>query len=294
MSYKVVTDVSHYNAIASRIQVYGSDEKLKPSEMSGAIDGIVHDAELRGEGIGYADGYGKGLSKGEAQGYIKGLTDGEAQGRQEQNEEFWSKYLSVMESGGDAYYLFAGTAWNSKTFYPTKDIVPTGNCHYMFQNFSWYIGPYIDLTQRLKECNVTLDTSQNKGFALFFANCFVYRLPKISFISASGLDRTFMGAKILHTIDELEFRTDGGNVFLDTFKDCGELTTITKISGVIGNSVSFSTCPKLTSATVDNIVGALKQFEPGANAKTLTLHKDLTVSDEQKARITQKGWSLAQ
>lgn len=76
---KAVTDTKYYDEIAYTIGIYGSGNQLKPSQMAGAIDGIVHDAEQRCERNGYQYGY--------AQGEAQGLIDGNAQGRQALEDE---------------------------------------------------------------------------------------------------------------------------------------------------------------------------------------------------------------
>ena len=97
MTYqKAVTSTQYYDEIARRIQRYGSGDVLKPSEMAGAIDAIVHDAEKRGENIGYVDGH--------RDGYSKGLTEGEEQGRKAQYDEFWDGFYINPDSETIRFY----------------------------------------------------------------------------------------------------------------------------------------------------------------------------------------------
>ena len=147
-------------------------------------------------------------------------------------KSFWDNYLSRMRQGLEVVNLFAGTSWNSDTFYPTEDLIIKDRSNYIFQYFSWWRSPYIDLAQRLEECRVVLDTSQCTGFTFSFSNCFVTRLPKIDVRSGIALDRTFMGSVVLKTIDELVLRDDGLNTFNNTFQNCSALQNIT-ISGSI-------------------------------------------------------------
>lgn len=114
MSYKVVTDVSHYNAIASKIQVYGSDKKLKPSEMSGAIDSIVSDAVHRG--------------------INEGLLVGEVQGRAAERDEFWETFQRGGQPLKAPTYAFAYGRFNDNNYFPKYPIksVTGDSCYFMF------------------------------------------------------------------------------------------------------------------------------------------------------------------
>lgn len=219
-------------------------------------------------------------------------------GRQAQKDEFWEQLLAPMNRGVDCPNFFCGTGWNAHTFYPTKDIKPRGSIANMFNYFSQYVTPYMDMAERLKECGVTLDTSNATNFAMAFAGCCVTRLPKVAIIKGTSLDRMFQNNSSLVIVDELQLRGqrefDEGktpNTFSNTFQNCTALKNI-KITGIIGNNISFADSSKLTPESVDSIITALQQLESGA--KTLTLHKDLVVTAEQNAIATQKGWSIVQ
>ena len=216
-------------------------------------------------------------------------------------KSFWDTYLEPLRKGNETVNLFSGQGWNNKTFFPTENIIPKNNGMGMFLYFSWYVSPYIDLAERLKECGVYLDTTYCNNFTQMFANCFVTKLPKISVIAGTGLTQTFVGMRVLKEIEELNLRGqkefDEGktpNTFDRTFDTCAELEKIT-VTGIIGNSISFSNCSKLTPASVDSIIGALKQLAEGETAKTVTFHSTVKgkMTDSQKAIIQEKGWSLA-
>lgn len=184
-------------------------------------------------------------------------------------KSFWDNYLSRMRQGLEVVNLFAGTSWNSDTFYPTEDLIIKDRSNYIFQYFSWWRSPYIDLAQRLEECRVVLDTSQCTGFTFSFSNCFVTRLPKIDVRSGIALDRTFMGSVVLKTIDELVLRDDGLNTFNNTFQNCSALQNIT-ISGSIQNSINFSACP-LSVASLKSIISCMNDFSGTTSEYTYTV-----------------------
>lgn len=78
--------------------------------------------------------------------------------------------------------------------------------------------------------------------------------------------------------------------FNNWFINCAELESIT-FEGTVGQDISFVDCPLLTSESVQSIIDALATV---TEAKTLTLHASVVVSDTQKAIIEGKGWDLVQ
>jgi hypothetical protein len=84
--------------------------------------------------------------------------------------------------------------------------------------------------------------------------------------------------------------TDVANMF----SSCGNLENVTFAPNTLSLSISLAQSSKLTADSVDSIIGGLKTLEEGATAQTLTLHKNIVLTDEQKATINAKGWTLAQ
>ncbi len=268
---KVVTDISHYNAIAVALQEYNTQQSFAPSEMGKAVGDACRTAYHDGEGFGYTNGY----------------RDGEVEGRQEQNAEFWDKYFEGVENAG-RMYTFSGTSWNKNTFYPTQDI-PLGTGTFFY--FSYYYNAF-SLTERLNECGVKLLATDNG--AAVFQNAWFTEIPEVDFSQITSLAQTFSGARVLKTIEGLILKDAGINTFSNTFQNCTALENI-KITGTIGNNISFANSSKLTSDSVDSIVGALKKLEKDEAAKTLTLHATVktNMTPTQTATIQEKGWSLA-
>lgn len=198
--------------------------------------------------------------------YNTGVEDG----KQAEKDDFWSKYMKNINEGGDANYLFAGSCWNSTTFYPKYDIVPKSlNYSSMFSYFSWEETPRIDLAQRLEECGVKLDFSQTTGSTSnLFAYCYVTRLPKLDLShTTSQYDRTFRGARYLVTIDEL-ILSSAVRSFNNTFQLCNSLTNLI-LRGLIGSTIDFSACTKLTKNSILGTVATEEQITAGENIITL-------------------------
>lgn len=78
--------------------------------------------------------------------------------------------------------------------------------------------------------------------------------------------------------------------WLNAFQ-CPELVNISFVPETINGSISFGQSSKLTAESIQSIIDGLAYV---STAQTLTLHKDITLTDEQKATINTKGWTLVQ
>ena len=72
---------------------------------------------------------------------------------------------------------------------------------------------------------------------------------------------------------------------------CDNLTEIRFVSGTIKVNIDFSRCAKLSAQSIQSIIDGLATV---TTAQTLTLNSAIVLTDEQKATITAKGWTLAQ
>ncbi|MBQ7960919.1 MAG: hypothetical protein IJ285_06850 [Clostridia bacterium] len=195
-------------------------------------------------------------------------------GKQVQNDEFWDKYQAGMyvnettgEVEGNASRAFAGAAWNAKTFYPKHNIHPitaVGLFYYFNEGYS-----PMDLIARLKECNITLDTSKVSNLAQLFFSAAVSTVPTISTVAITGLiDRLFSGASNLKVIEKLVLRENGTQTFNQVFQNNRSLEEI-RIEGTIGGSgfdIHYST--KLSRESLLSILQACKKDNAGV---TITL-----------------------
>ena len=112
---KVVTDISHYEAIAQAIQDnHNMSFTYTPSEMAGGVYSV---AEYK-----YSSGYNDGLEA------------GVVQGRQAEYDEFWD---DMQSNGAVKSYMrcFQGNLWTDNTFNPKYNIVTT-NLQATFYNNS--------------------------------------------------------------------------------------------------------------------------------------------------------------
>ncbi len=112
------------------------------------------------------------------------------------------------------------------------------------------------------------------------------------YVYGKGGTYAFVSCTKLKTI-RLLYVTES-TVFTNWFAGCSALEEVTFAQGsVIATPISFSSSPKLTTASVLSIISALKDLT-GQTAQTLTLHATVktALTDGQKAAIAAKNWVL--
>lgn len=75
------------------------------------------------------------------------------------------------------------------------------------------------------------------------------------------------------------------------FYYCSSLEEFRIKANTLALSMSFIHCPALSERTIESIINGLATVD---TAQTLTLNKNIILTDEQKATINAKGWTLAQ
>lgn len=75
------------------------------------------------------------------------------------------------------------------------------------------------------------------------------------------------------------------------FYNCKALVEVRFVAATIHWSISFADSPLLSAESVQSIIDGLA---PVTTAQTITFHKDIALSDEQKQTINEKGWTLVQ
>lgn len=200
--------------------------------------------------------------------YYQGETDGVTLGRQLERDDFWSVYLNY---GRPKIYqhAFSNGRFTDEIYNPNYPI----HCAYSTSVSAQYM--FSD--SNLSDTKVEIIIGENRGLAYSFQN-----------------------NKKLHTIRKLTLL--GNNTFNNTFSNCPELQNIT-IEGVILADISFADSPKLTKASITNIINCLSAT---ASGKTLTLsiiavaeafatdETDGLASDEWAALIaTKTNWTIS-
>ena len=172
--------------------------------------------------------------------------------------DFMDTYQKGLETNGYGYG-FAGGGWSDAVYDPPRQISITRTAGYAFA--------YSRITNT--KVPIIVDTENIYNTLLFHS------------------------ADKLETIPSLKV-TDKVTTFTSWFSRCTALEEVNfTADSVIGASVSFADSSKLTNASVQTVINALKDLT-GATSQTLTLHATVgaALSAEQKAAITAKNWQL--
>ncbi|MBR4078561.1 MAG: hypothetical protein IKK17_08125 [Oscillospiraceae bacterium] len=233
---KVVTDDSHYKAIADTIREQmanaGMNETMHPAEMAGWISDACTVARAAGK------------------------TEGVAEGKQTEYDRFWDAY---QENGNRTNYehSFRGTGWTQETFRPKYNLILSGSNISVFQNMG-FVG---DLAQRLEDLGVTLDTSRATVLSsLFNSATDITRIGVIDISNAPNSNAVFAYFKG-HTIDKVIVTEN--NMWDFQFQTCTYLENLT-IEGAIGKSgLNLQWSTKLSKASITSVVNALSRTTSG-------------------------------
>ena len=135
----------------------------------------------------------------------------------------------IQIHGNRTDYQYAFNDWTdvSETFYPKYDIKPSGSITHMFGDFNtWYMKNGVlarrndqystggfDLAERLKECNVVLDTSNVTTVGYAFLYCFISHIPTLDFRNVTAFGNGMLQyCKATHTIDKIILSDKGANI----------------------------------------------------------------------------------
>ena len=233
--------------------------------------------------------YDAGFTAGQNSGGGGGYEEGYADGKQAEHDSFWDVY---QQNGTATDYnsAFVGMYWDFDNFFPKYDIVPTNGTKMLYA-WSYRAASIGNLTDRLNDCGVVIDTSNATTLLQAFAYSRFTEIPSLdlSSCSANGLQQTFYYADRMITLGKL--KVNESLTYNNTFGNCNQLQNV-EFDGTIGQSIDFLWCP-LSAESVQNIIDHLKDLT-GTTAKTLTLKADVgaKLTEAQKATITAKNWAL--
>ena len=136
-----------------------------------------------------------------------------------------------------------------------------------------------------------IDCINIENMQVAFNNCKVRTIRLKNTQNVTTWINAFYNCRDVETIETLDF-SKADNVKLDgAFYQCINLQRLRIVTETITQNVYFEYCSKLTADSVQNIVDGLKVI---TSAKTITFHKNIVLTDEQKATISNKGWTLVQ
>lgn len=195
--------------------------------------------------------------KAEGGDYDKGYESGVADGKKAEYDAFWDAF---QQMGNRTYYRYAfygqnSDAWTDAIYNPKYPIRAAGSSggDSMFQ------------ASKITDTKVDIEIGVDASYV--FISCYSLKTIRKLIVSES-------------------------TTFYRWFDGCEALENVT-FEGVIANDISFADSLKLSNASVQSIIDHLKDFT-GQTGKTLTLQAYVgrEVTEEQKATITAKNWTL--
>ena len=193
---------------------------------------------------------------------------------------FWDE---ITNYGQRTDYTMAFRMWGMKIFDPPYKIsIPTKDANLLF--FS---------CRHLEEINgKKLDLSLCEQYGQFCHNCTSLKyFPDVN-IKPVNISNAFNNCRKLRYFEAFDFSrvTNANNAFSEMY----ELEEFREIRGTINISLNFRWSPLLSDASVQSIIDCLADLT-GQTSQTLTVHADVEarMTEEQKATITSKNWTLA-
>ena len=186
-------------------------------------------------------------------------------------EKMW---LGLTESKTKANYFFSGI---------TAQKLPKTN----FINATDFTN-FCD-SANIQEIDYYINSRKGTGFVNAFYGCKAKTIKGINLESATGLNNMFRSA-LVETIEE---PLNVGKVtnFGTPFWQCSTIKNIRFVDRTIHYSIPFAQSSRLSAESVQSIIDGLATV---TTAQTLTLNSAITLTDEQKATIKGKGWTLVQ
>lgn len=217
--------------------------------------------------------------------YDKGYNNGVEVGKQAEYDRFWDIY---QQGGTRSSYAHAFSgSWTDEIFKPKYNIIPSGPASQMFINTEIQ-----NLSACLENAGVILDTSMTTNFQYMFNYAKVTDVPNLDLTSATNINYMFNGCNSMKTA-AVTFAENKVTNYTSVFSGCTDLEHFTA-TGVIDIPLSFASCGKLTEASVQSIIDHLKDLT-GLESRTITFRATVgeKLTEEQKAAITAKNWTLA-
>lgn len=214
------------------------------------------------------------------------------------------------------YVKTARMLFHSAKSFPSKAVINLPNVCEIYQAFAYWNAEPIPIVEELtvtapninvnnnQACmgqmftynngvkKVTLDMPDESQYMnSTFSNCGILEEVVLNFSTKNVLDyaSAFANArKLKRIVGVLDF-SSATNV--NYMLGCNELEYVRFAPNTLSLTISLVACSKLTSESIQSIIVGLATVE---TARTLALNKAIVLTDEQKATINAKGWTLAQ
>lgn len=300
----------------------GYQDGYKAGHTEGESTGYGHGYEVGSE-EGYNRGYDQGYAKGETAGYNRGQTDGYNTGHSMGYAEGWdagyargydegyAKGKADVEASNALILTDINTALTDKgaeTAENLQDVpqridsieagggvddLPLGYCKVdpSWTNFAYFCaGGKYGLGENLKYS----DTANGVNFSYMFQewNTGAHIVPSLDVRKGQTFTAMFAWSYGIVEIGEMDI--SNATVVNSMFNYCNNLERVSFVKGCIKISIGFAHSSKLDDVSIQSIIDGLADLT-GKTAQTLTLHATVgaKLTDEQKATISAKNWTLA-
>ncbi len=215
----------------------------------------------------------------------------------------------------DIFMNITGGAWlfNGATTFPSKATVNLPNVYDLNNGFSNWNNEPIPIVEKLTinapnliNGNVSSMFSNNKGvknvilnlsnncenLTLLFSGSSVIEEAVLNFSTKNITKYTsvFSNAiKLKKIVGVLDFSS--ATTVQNMFWNCYNLEEVTFEKDTLSLTISLGWSGMLSAESIQSIIDGLATVE---TAQTLGLNSAITLTDEQKATINEKGWTLAQ
>lgn len=227
--------------------------------------------------------------------------------------------VDVAGGGEDlSAYLTQGTFFRQAHSFPTKAVVNLPNATNLYQAFSYWNTEPIPIVEELTvNAPNIVDKSSNTNGVIGQMFAFNHGVKKVVLNLSDGIqkmsslfsqakaveeivlnfltknvplfDGAFSGSTVKQIIGAVDF-SSATNV-TNMFANCNNLEEVRFAPNTLSLSISLVNSSKLSAESVQSIIDGLATVD---TAQTLTLNKAIALTDEQKATINAKGWTLAQ
>lgn len=172
----------------------------------------------------------------------------------------------------------------------------TGLCNFS-EDITFAIASCEKIDYAFSSSNITVSPKFEGSFGgtfvdSMFAYCsYLTEVKDIDFGMATDLLNIFAQCATLSTVGLL--KVPNVTYIYDLFGGCSGLTTIAGLEG-LQTDVSFADSPKLTNASVQNLIDKAADIS-STGTKTMTFNAETfaTITPEQTAAASAKGWTLA-
>ena len=142
---------------------------------------------------------------------------------------------------------------------------------------------------------IEIDTSKNAQFNGTFWGCSSLKELVIDMSRAQGMDYMCRNCSSLVSIKTLDFTggsaSASGKNYSNMFTGCPSLVHVEIVPGTIKGNLSFVNSPNLDSDSVASIFAGLADMS-NYDAHTLTLHKDVQITQAQADGAVAKNWNI--